>query len=930
MQKSVLSTVTLMVLLALVAGAQELRVDLTPEMVINESETGDPTGLVDEQRLIVGPPLGKPSSTWTISSAHNKQYPFSAHIDLGEEKNLSTLWIFDTHGNGDVVISYGKPDAWVEHATYGCGTYMNWASVQLDVTTRYLRLTKMSPGAGFTEVAVYEYTPEAHQAMLAEKAAAAKAKAEREAALKLAREEALKRPLIEMEPYGTLSLIEEIDCSKDPSNRIFSQYPEDHSKVQTILGKPCRVLSKVDKEACFFSYRIGRQKLLRPGGVYVVAVDYPEDAPRSMVVINTGNETSRGFHTGSSVGDAFRAKYVSSLCESIATPLSGKWETWSLLFRLHDRYPEKGLVRGDKQRGLTPEDGFDVTIAQFSSENIPISQGAAVSSIRLFEIIDPEKLAQPLNLPPEGLPRRHLFWREEMADGLLAPKGKTVEERGVNDRLDWYRYKAELMRFLGMHTYSKDLLEFGACQHWDSTPYGGNNWVYFAGETKDLWANVVELMGQYGFDVLPYYEYSGSKGYKGLGSERRCKPLTRDDAYTHITWVESSNADITDPDTYEDFKKMLDLTVVRLQDKANFVGAWMRTRSQIPVSFGPGALERFARETNAAKAVTRDDIKNDQALYKQYLDWWSAKRRDFFVAMRDYLRQNGIKDAAFLYTGCPSEPGVGFPSWTPRMVTDAPEQWTQIVAQEIYKPGEDRQWEILTPQQVVDRDLYLQGQTSAGKSWGGWEVHHARPADDPLNYQGLEGVMLTHAFNRLYTVSSPRTFDAYRTAGGLAMVRHYALNENMMFDKDDKTILGYFVADIEMAGPYCMLAEANAMANGDPTMIGYLSGCNYGRGFPKYVRQFNANYLALPALPSRVLKGASSDPEVVVRVIETAEHGTYLAVVNTGLQPKGKVSITLPGKGQVHDAVLNQPVTASGGKLDLSLYPCELKSFHMK
>ena len=49
------------------------------------------------------------------------------------------------------------------------------------------------------------------------------------------------------------------------------------------------------------------------------------------------------------------------------------------------------------------------------------------------------------------------------------------------------------------------------------------------------------------------------------------------------------------------------------------------------------------------------------------------------------------------------------------------------------------------------------------------------------------------------------------------------------------------------------------MAHGDPTMIGYLVGCNFGRGFPQYVRNFNANFLALPALPSQVVPQAASD-----------------------------------------------------------------------
>ncbi len=128
----------------------------------------------------------------------------------------------------------------------------------------------------------------------------------------------------------------------DEGQHLLRESPEAASRVETILGRPARVLPKTDGSATYFSYRIGKMKLLRPGGVYVLAVDYPEDVPRSMIVINTGNETSRGFHTGATVGDALHAKYVDSLCESIDVPLSGKWETWSLLFRLARPIPRTG------------------------------------------------------------------------------------------------------------------------------------------------------------------------------------------------------------------------------------------------------------------------------------------------------------------------------------------------------------------------------------------------------------------------------------------------------------------------------------------------------------------------------------------------------------------------------------------------------------
>jgi hypothetical protein len=189
---------------------------------------------------------------------------------------------------------------------------------------------------------------------------------------------------------------------------------------------------------------------------------------------------------------------------------------------------------------------------------------------------------------------------------------------------------------------------------------------------------------------------------------------------------------------------------------------------------------------------------------------------------------------------------------------------------------------------------------------------------------------MTYSFNRLYTVSSEKALDAYRGPAGLAIVRHYALNENEMYSGPKKAeMLGYFVSDVERAGPYCMLAEARALAYGDPRYLGYLMGNSYQRGFPEYVRAFHAAFLALPALPSTLAKDASPDPDVVVRVIRTPKHGTYLAVVNVGFADKKDVGLTLPVAGKVTDAVTGAPVSAAG-KLMLSLYPGELRALRIE
>lgn len=907
--------------------AGQYRVALQPGQVQSSSPLADFAGLVDEQFDLGDPPGGTPANAWKVASQHNARFPFSATVDLGTALPLATLWIFDTNGKGDLKVEVGGPGQWVEVATYDCGKYQAWSALPIEREGRYLRLTLLSPGANFTEIAVDAFSPKGWTAVKAAATERERLAAERTETLRRAKEEALKRPLVDVPPFGTLSLVEEIDLSTLPAEAI-RETPQGASRVETILGRTARVLPPTPGEASALTVRIGRMKMLRPGAAYVLAVEYPEDAPRSMVVLNTGNETSRGFHTGLALGDALHPRYVNNLVESLDLPLSGKWETWTLLMRLHDRCAETGLVRGSAEpRSLSPEDGFDVTLAQFGAENDPFSKGVAAGRIRLFEVVDEDALALRVNFPPEGLPRRRLFWREEMADGLIG--GKEPKDRGIDNPIEWYRHKAELMRFLGMNTYTKDLLEFGACQHWDPSPYGGNKWVFFNAEAKDLWGQIVALMGTYGFEVLPYYEYSGSKGQAGLGPQRRAKPLRREDAYTHIKWIEGSNADLTDPETYTDFQKMLDLTVVNLQDKAKFAGIWIRPRSQLPVGFGPGALQRFGNEANGGHTPTRQALQEDKALYGRYLRWWETKRRDFLLAMRDYLRGKGVADALVLFTGEPGEPGVGFGSWDRRFVTDRPDLWKPVLSLPEHEDPA-KPWSIVTPAEVAATGLYRTGLLSPGLNWGGWEVHHAKPADDPATYQGLEGVMLTHAFNRLYTVASPETMDLYRTRSGLAMVRHHTLNENMMFDKNGQAKLGYFVADVERAGPACMQAEAVAVANGDPTMIGYLVGCNFGRGFPQYVRDFNANFLALPALPSVRLEGACADRDVVVRTIKTDKHGTYVAIVNTAPTAKAGVTVNLRTSGVPHPLADGQGVRVSDGIVAMDMRPFQLVAMRIE
>ncbi len=743
---------------------------------------------------------------------------------------------------------------------------------------------------------------------------------------------------------GKQKLVQEIDCSQPNKDLIFIEYPAGASRVETLLDTACRVLPNDQGDMKFFAYRVGEAMGLKPGATYRLSVEYPEDRSRTVYVLNWGCEEAMGFATGQATGDVLKGKYVPNNPESLKYPLSGKMQTWDQFFVLHDRFPEIKRPRGLGTRPLTPEDGFWVIIAQVPPFNDPLSAGAAISKIRLYEVQDTDALTLKLNLPPEGLPRRHVFSREEMSDGAVAfghePAQQDPSQRGVKEIADWHEYKMRVMKFLGVNTYCKDLLEFGHNQGWDSGPGGGNDWVNQS-STPKLWEQILDRAAKHDLSVLPYYEYRGSIGQNkqvALGSQHRARRLDGGETYTHISWCEGNNVDIVDPDTIADAIKMLDVSALRYKDKVEFVGAWFRQRpTAMPASFNEKDFRLFASEQNNGNRITRSHLQNDPAMLQKYYAWWFGKRCAFFEALGSHLKKELGDQAFMLYTNDSSEPGRNLPrsitgegkpngwEWMQVVVNDDFDAWDKLLSgDEKYKFT--KSYDL---KDVVEKDMHLRGLKTWAENWDKWENNHSTPPDDPATYADSNAVMLSYTYNRQYTVGSSGPFDAYRTRAGLSIVRHYSLNENEMGEGNGE-LTGYFVCDVERAGPYSMMADAWAMAHGDPTLLGSLRGNTSNRGFPGYVRNFHAAFLALPALPSKVLEGASSDPEVVVRQISTEKHGTYYSVVNIGFGRKEDVTITLPSAANLTDAATGQPVIAENSTVKLSFYPAQLRALHAK
>ena len=704
---------------------------------------------------------------------------------------------------------------------------------------------------------------------------------------------------------AALSLVVEVDLAAVEPTWVYSSTGASH-EVQSLLGSESRVIPPSSGWTAI-SYTVGAGLGLEAGRNYVLELEYPEDVARSMFIINRGAETMRGFHTGGAIGDALGG-YTHPNPESLSLPLSGDYAVWRQFFTLHDRYPDAEWGG----RALVPEAGIPVVLISLSETQNPLSAGAAARAIRLYEVTEDVEL--PVVMPPSNLPQRHVFWREEMADAVIEANADPVTW-GFDDRMDWYRNKIRLMRFLGINTLGKDLLEFGTNQGWNSSDW---QW-YYNNDDPTRWNDLLTLAADSGVSVMPYFEYAGSVGPNGYGSTWPCATLDPDlDTYTHIWWSERYCVDVSDPAALTDVTRLIDETMSLYAGQNEFVGAWFRTRpSHIPMSFADETLRRFEGDLGyTASSVTRETLAASETELSIYKEWWYGQRKAFLLAIRDHLQANVDEDAVVLFTADHSESGRSLPG--NNIVTDD----TATVAARLSELGIGG-WTATDFATIVADDAYRSAQLSELGTWGGWEWQHSIPPPDPASYTLTDDIMMTYSMSKTFTVSSTDAFEDFRTRTGLAAIRHYELNEAAVDGP-----LGYFVSDVEPAGHYSMRVEALAVANGDPRYLGYLAGHTWNHGFPEHARRFYANFLALPALPSTVV-AAADDSDVVVRRIDTDADGTYYAVVHTGRE-EVTVNLTLDAAGLATHLPTGGIFGPAASGIEVTLHPFELLAIHVQ
>ena len=133
------------------------KISLSSSMIYNESGLGDPRTLVDEQAES-GDPLngtsGSPSTYWA-TGWDARRHPASAYLDLGKTYRLSAVVLRDAANSGNFRVEYGAPGNWRELFMDGLKAYNKWVTHAVDVSTRYLRLTKLTSAAYVSEIVLY-------------------------------------------------------------------------------------------------------------------------------------------------------------------------------------------------------------------------------------------------------------------------------------------------------------------------------------------------------------------------------------------------------------------------------------------------------------------------------------------------------------------------------------------------------------------------------------------------------------------------------------------------------------------------------------------------------------------------------------------------------------------------------------------------------
>ncbi len=702
-------------------------------------------------------------------------------------------------------------------------------------------------------------------------------------------------------PYGRLKLVDVVDASIDPGadehpykeggvragwvgRRAYATWKQG-VHVNEFLGRQYREATNNE----WFAYRIGRG-VIDPKKAYLVRIEYPEDKTRYCPInVDAGrNYQGLGFKTGVSPTNVFD-NY----------PLRQKYDFYDLLVK-----PDQLTYGSTGSRSVPVDKGFWIFFFDTGRAFVPqYSAGSAVSQIRLYEILDLAACNPKVRLP-DGLPPR-IF----MADWEREPEAVAKDV-------------VAHAQFSGYNAIAPSILKWGSLGFWHVT---GLNIRPVQGVRDPLpetdispYENYLNATREAGMKIFPRLEYTGTedipKDQRAIGPDGGPAKPNR-----FATWC----ADLLRPMVFQEFSTILKQVIGDFIPKnPQIAGILFRIRSdRLPISYSRYDIEMFSKETRTDIPPDLNDVAlanwaSSGPVAKAYEEWWQAKRRDFHRSILAGLKSYRSDLKMLYYNWDVDGWDLGGYAKNPQDFTDYYNVETSI---EYYKRAEAWQAKFAPADYAA-------------------MIRDGKPVDYKVRaelYADMPDFGLLGPLNFHYLADSPDYLNVFRTGKNLAVAK--------MFNYEEKTrsnVQGdnYESSEMTTGGhDFAMAEQVLAVFHGDPFILTETT-YTYGQGFLDMHRRFAQAFLALPALPGKVVESpAGADkPDLRVRRYET-KNGVYLAVVHKGYEPD-HYALSIPGswtgKETVVDLVSGQslPAKIENGRVtfELDASPVSLSSFLIK
>jgi hypothetical protein len=134
-----------------------IKLDLSQTIITNENRIGNPEALIDEQ-VLAGDPAntknGNPKTRW-FPGWGASDHPATVFINLRNPAKLASVYLRDTNDAGLFKVETGTPDHWSTLFIDSLKNYETWNAHAVDITTQYLRFTRLTSGSNVSEIVLY-------------------------------------------------------------------------------------------------------------------------------------------------------------------------------------------------------------------------------------------------------------------------------------------------------------------------------------------------------------------------------------------------------------------------------------------------------------------------------------------------------------------------------------------------------------------------------------------------------------------------------------------------------------------------------------------------------------------------------------------------------------------------------------------------------